>query len=144
MKLLLSLSSLLLVVLIEVLLLARMIPKVELVLVFCVAPPAISRLRMTLLVAPAPTPVLVSQIAAVEADVLELETVRFRPAPAMRPSMVTLSAPVSLMIAPTMLPVITLGPPLGAIVTEVYDAAPTPLAFNDAVAVSVVSPMTSS
>src|SRR5436190_19924540 len=110
-----------------VLLLAITMPNVEFVVVFAVAPAAISRLRITLFVAPAATPALVNQIAAVAVDVLLLETVRFRPVPPMRPSIVTLSAPVNLIIAPTIFPLIDTTA-VGCTRTLVYKAAPDPLA----------------
>ena len=130
---LLSLSTPLLVVLIVAPLI--MIPNVETVSESCAAPPASSRLRMTLFVAPLPAAVpLASQIAAVDPNTLVLATVRLRPVPVppMRPSIVTLSALFSLIIAPTMLPE-TVTAAVGRTVNVVHNPA-----FNVAEAVSVV------
>ena len=126
-------------VLIAVLLLQRMIPKVELLEVFCVTPQAISRFLIMLLVAPAPAPVLVSQIAAVADAVLVFETVIFLPTPPILPSIVTLSAPVNFIIAPVIFPETVTGT-VAVTDTLAYEAEPDPLAFNAAVAVSVVLP----
>src|SRR6476661_2825465 len=122
-----------------------MMPNVLLGPVFWVAPAAISRLRTVLLLAPFPLATLASQMAAVAAAVLLLRTVRSRalPAPPWRPSMMTLSAPSSLITAPVIEPSMIRGPPTGRIVTLVYEADPTPLAVSAAAAVSVVLPQTS-
>jgi hypothetical protein len=96
-----------------------MMPKVLTEVVFVGAPAESSRLRMTLFEAPLLAATDASQMAAVEPAVLVFETVRFRPVPPMRPSIVTLSAPFSLMIAPTMLPVTVRAPPVGRTRTDV-------------------------
>src|SRR5205809_522269 len=93
---------------------------------------------MVLPVQPLPATTLASQIAAVVAALLLLRIVRLRPLPAMRPSMVTLSAPLSFTMAPAMDPSMMRAPPEGVIETDVYAAAPAPLLFKAAVAVSVV------
>src|SRR6476620_9560844 len=103
-----------------------MMPKVVLALDTGFAPQAISRLRMRLLVAPFPAATLANQMAAVAVAVLLLRTVRSRlvPVPPRRPSIVTLSAPLSLIIAPAIVPSMILVAPTGLTVTLAYEAAP--------------------
>src|SRR5678815_4526622 len=98
-----------------------MIPYVALVLDTGLTPHAISKLRITLFVAPFPADTLDNQIAAVDAAVLLLRTVksRFVPAPPIRPSMVTLSEPLSLITAPAIVPSMILAAPTGLTVTLV-------------------------
>src|SRR5205085_9513038 len=93
-------------------------PNVSLVEVDWSTPQAMLQFLTVSPVAPAPLPRLDSQMAAVPAAVLALVMVRLRSVPPLvEPSIVTRSAPLSLMSAVVEVPEMACGAPLGLIVT---------------------------
>ena len=78
-----------------------------------------------------------NRMVEVDAVLLELLIVSELP-PVLRPSMVTLFAPLRSTKWPAIVPE-TVRAPLGLMTIEVYEAEPDPLAFKTALAVSVVS-----